>query len=509
MGAEPELRASVIDSLSGVDRVELILDGQPAGLLAQDDLQPDQYLIQPGALDDGPHLAALQAFDLAGNSVASERAFVVDATPPLIQITGVSDDQLSNQPLSPQVTIIEPHLASSEILLDGQPYSSGTAVTSEGAHWLSVSAVDQLGNAASRQISFTLDFTAPPLAFLSPPDGLEIIAAHLPAELQSEPQVLVELRAGANQQTASTAADGRVEFAAVPLQLGPNTLLASATDAAGNRSPEVSVTVIRVRPTQAAIEGFLTLLASTINHGEPLQGGFQIGNGGGFDPGPVTILVRIYSGNALLHELSWPQLLPPSAIASEAFNLPSDDWPLGTLRMELRWRAEDEPGATPVLIDQRSLIVRDGTAPLVAILDPPDGTVVGSAPQILASASDALSAIAEASVRVNGGAWQAMAPAAQPDQYQASPFLPLIGYNLVEVRATDAAQNLGFATPIILCRSSSLGEPGDGLFSGPFEGQDQLFADSFEGSECDPPPLLRRALQWAQPHAVQVGEGAR
>ncbi|MCB1642876.1 MAG: hypothetical protein KDI37_14185, partial [Xanthomonadales bacterium] len=481
VGADPELRVAVTDALSGVDRVELTLDAVELGPQAQDPLVPSQFVSQPGPLTDGPHLARFLALDHAGNPTSSEREFVVDATPPAIQISGVSDEQLSNQPLAPVVVITDPHLASSEILLDGLPFASGSTVAGEGVHTLQVEAADALGNSASRTLSFTLDFTPPALSFLTPPDGLQTLAAHVPAQLQSEAAALVELVTGANSQNASTGTDGLVQFAAVPLQLGPNSLQASAIDAAGNRSAVVAVEVTRVRPTQAIIEGFLTLQSATVNHGSALLGGYQIGNGGNFDPGPITILVRVYDGSSLLEERSWPMQLPPDATTEQAFSIDSSSWSLGELRVELSWRAEDEPDASPVIIDQRQVTIRDGDAPEVSIVEPIDGAIVGSKPLIRATATDVLSEIAVVAVRINAGAWQPMTASVVPDSYEASPFLPIVGYNLVEVRAADTAQNEAFAIPIILCRSSSLGEPGDGLFTGPFEGIDELFADSFEG----------------------------
>ncbi|MCB1634618.1 MAG: hypothetical protein KDI51_08520, partial [Xanthomonadales bacterium] len=456
VGADPELRVAVTDALSGVDRVELTLDAVELGPQAQDPLVPSQFVSQPGPLTDGPHLARFLALDHAGNPTSSEREFVVDATPPAIQISGVSDEQLSNQPLAPVVVITDPHLASSEILLDGLPFASGSTVAGEGVHTLQVEAADALGNSASRTLSFTLDFTPPALSFLTPPDGLQTLAAHVPAQLQSEAAALVELVTGANSQNASTGTDGLVQFAAVPLQLGPNSLQASAIDAAGNRSAVVAVEVTRVRPTQAIIEGFLTLQSATVNHGSALLGGYQIGNGGNFDPGPITILVRVYDGSSLLEERSWPMQLPPDATTEQAFSIDSSSWSLGELRVELSWRAEDEPDASPVIIDQRLVTIRDGDAPEVSIVEPIDGAIVGSKPLIRATATDVLSEIAVVAVRINAGAWQPMTASVVPDSYEASPFLPIVGYNLVEVRAADTAQNEAFAIPIILCRSSSL-----------------------------------------------------
>lgn len=497
VGATPTVRARLTDALTGIDQAELRLDGSLIGLLGPDPVVPDEYLRDLGPLEDGTYDALIEARDGAGNTSSSTSRFVVDATPPQIQILGISDGQLSNQPLTAVIEIIEPHLASSEILLDGQPYLSGTAITSEGEHQISVTATDQLGNSADRSVVFTLDFTPPPISFLSPPDGLQIIAAHVPALLQSEAQVNVGLVSGSNQQQQAADAGGLAEFAAVPLLLGDNQLIGFATDAAGNRSADVTITVQRVRPTQAIIEGHMNMAQSVVDHGDLLQGGYLLGNGGGFDPGPVVITVSAHAGGDLLAQSDEQMQLPPGATASEPFSFDTTGWPLGPIQLRLTWRALDEPGANPLPIDQRNATIRDGDPPQVSVLEPAKGAIVGSTPLVRALATDELSAVNEVSVRVNGGPWVSMPPAAVDDEYAGNPFLPQIGLNLVEVRAIDDWDNEGRATALLVCRSSSLGEPGDGVFAGPFEGQDEIFANGFEGPDCEPPPpLLKRALRW-------------
>jgi subtilase family serine protease/flagellar hook assembly protein FlgD/fibronectin type 3 domain-containing protein len=510
VGATPTVRARLTDALSGIDQAELRLNGGLIGLLGPDPVVPDEYLRDLGPLDDGLYDALIEARDGAGNTSSTTSRFTVDATPPQILITGISDGQLSNQVLSAQIEIVEPHLASSEILLDGLPYVSGTAIDSEGAHELSVSATDQLGNSASRSVLFTLDFTPPLISFLNPPDGLQIIAAHVPALLQSEALASVQLSSGSNQQQQAANAAGLAEFAAVPLLLGDNLLSASATDAAGNRSADVAIMVKRVRPTQAVIEGHMNLAQSVVDHGDLLQGGYLLGNGGGFDPGPVVITVSVHAGADLLAQADQQMLLPPGATASEPFSFDTTGWPLGPIQLRLTWRAVDEPEASPLPIDQRNATLRDGDPPQLTVLEPDEGAIVGSAPLVRAQATDALSAVNEVSVRINGGPWEAMPPTASADEYAGTPFLPLIGLNLIEVRAVDDWDNEARATPLLVCRSSGLGDPGDGVFAGPFEGQDDIFANSFEGPDCEPPPeLLKRLMRWYGASGSILDEEAR
>jgi hypothetical protein len=202
--------------------------------------------------------------------------------------------------------------------------------------------------------------------------------------------------------------------------------------------------------------------------------------------------------------------LPPGAIADAPFSFDTTGWPLGPIQLRLTWRAVDEPDTSPLPIDQRTASIRDGDPPQVTVLEPDDGAIVGSAPLVRALATDALSAVNEVSVRVNGGPWQAMQATATADEYGGNPFLPQIGLNLIEVRAVDDWDNEGRATPLLVCRSSSLGDPGDDVFAEPFEGQDEIFANGFEGPDCEPPPeLLKRLMRWYGASGSILDEEAR
>ncbi len=55
-------------------------------------------------------------------------------------------------------------------ILNGQPFTSGAAVTAEGIHTLSVTAADVAGNSQSLTITFTIDKTPPVIqSQLAPP----------------------------------------------------------------------------------------------------------------------------------------------------------------------------------------------------------------------------------------------------------------------------------------------------------------------------------------------------
>lgn len=120
---------------------------------------------------EGDHLWAVMAVDLAGNSTTETRAFSLDFTAPQVEITGVTEGQISAVPLTPVVTVQDAHPGSVVATLDGVSFSLGTAISAEGAHVLAVTAVDGAGNSRSVDIHFSIDQTAPVLSLDGPSHG--------------------------------------------------------------------------------------------------------------------------------------------------------------------------------------------------------------------------------------------------------------------------------------------------------------------------------------------------
>ena len=80
-----------------------------------------------------------------GNPVS----FTIDKTPPVITVTGVINGALTNATVTPVVTVSDAHPGTQMIIiLNGQPFSSGTAVSAEGSYTLVVrsSMLETLGD---------------------------------------------------------------------------------------------------------------------------------------------------------------------------------------------------------------------------------------------------------------------------------------------------------------------------------------------------------------------------
>ena len=86
---------------------------------------------------------------------------LVDNTPPVITITGVSNNQCTASNVVPVITAADQYLNVVTITMDGQAFFSGTTVSAEGNHVLHVAASDQAGNNTVRDVSFTIDQSNP------------------------------------------------------------------------------------------------------------------------------------------------------------------------------------------------------------------------------------------------------------------------------------------------------------------------------------------------------------
>src|SRR5262249_24371593 len=95
----------------------------------------------------------------------------IHINPPIITVRGVSDMLVTNQTVTPVITITSDSPFSSTVLLDLQPYLSGTPVSADGQHVLFVSATDIYNNHAELTIRFTISMVAPTITIAGVTDG--------------------------------------------------------------------------------------------------------------------------------------------------------------------------------------------------------------------------------------------------------------------------------------------------------------------------------------------------
>lgn len=110
---------------------------------------------------EGNYLLKVSAKDAEGNTSSREIGFVIDKTPPSIQVSGVAKGGAYNRDVAPVITVTDKNLQKSETLLNGVSYVSGTVISPEGRYELKITAIDKAGNQAGETVAFIIDKTRP------------------------------------------------------------------------------------------------------------------------------------------------------------------------------------------------------------------------------------------------------------------------------------------------------------------------------------------------------------
>lgn len=184
---------------------------------------------------DGVNRFVLVATDNAGNVSRTPYSFNVKTTTPSISITEngapIPANAIFNRPIAPSIHSNESS-ATINATLDTAPYTSGTAISTEGTHTLSATASDAFGHTSqAASVTFTIDRTPPTVTIASPSDNFTTGAETIEVRGTATGGDIATVRV--NSVPATVVADGSFS-ATVNLDLGPNVLIAAATDRAGN-----------------------------------------------------------------------------------------------------------------------------------------------------------------------------------------------------------------------------------------------------------------------------------
>src|SRR5699024_10795259 len=143
---------------------------------------------------DGFYEIKLNARDAAGNVAKTKTVqFTIDKTNPVIDITGVDNDEHYNVDKTVDIVIRDVNLKTNQVRvtrngrsydvggfsIDSNQYADSFAnlrhtFKAEGTYEIVVEAVDQSGNRATKQIAFTIDKTPPVITPVMKEDGTEL-----------------------------------------------------------------------------------------------------------------------------------------------------------------------------------------------------------------------------------------------------------------------------------------------------------------------------------------------
>ncbi|WP_386071099.1 Ig-like domain-containing protein [Tahibacter sp. UC22_41] len=244
--------------------VTVIVDGTSRGIATADGAGNWSFTVLT-PLSDGPHTAKARATDAAGNTSTDSAAstFTIDTTaPPAPVLANPANGSTTGNTLPTVNGTAEPS-SSVSVIVDGTPRGTATANASgdwsftlatplaDGPHTARARATDAVGNTGpdSATSTFTVDTIAPAAPVLANPANGSTTGNTLPtvngtAEPSSSVSVIVD---GTPRGTATANGSGDWSFTlATPLTDGPHTAKATASDAAGNTSPDSNGTTFTV-----------------------------------------------------------------------------------------------------------------------------------------------------------------------------------------------------------------------------------------------------------------------
>ncbi|QSQ15625.1 CARDB domain-containing protein [Myxococcus landrumensis] len=160
-----------LDDASGVRAVRVAVDGAepveaaPVSGNALEGVWSKSVTL----VSEGPHTLVFSAVDLAGNdgrvlaSLDNPLTVTVirDTVAPVLTVSGVPGESPVHGPVVPVFSAQDDHLATVVATLDGEPFTSGTPISTDGVYELHVVATDKAGNTKQVQRRFTID-TLPP-----------------------------------------------------------------------------------------------------------------------------------------------------------------------------------------------------------------------------------------------------------------------------------------------------------------------------------------------------------
>lgn len=261
---------SITPALPAGTEVAIFVDGAEVGRVTPDGL--GNWTFTPTAtLAPGSHSVnaiAINTSQGVESTVSNTNTFTLDVTPPSVEVTAPADGSRTNNPLptySGTVSDDGPPPLTVSIDVDGTVLGDATVTGNtwtftptvpllEGDHTVMATATDAAGNTATDSNTFTVDLTAPTVEVTTPADGSQTN--------DSTPDYSGTVEAGS---TVVITVDGVVLGNAtvtgttwtftptVPLLDGPHTVMATATDEAGNTASDSNDFTVDTAPPPAPV----------------------------------------------------------------------------------------------------------------------------------------------------------------------------------------------------------------------------------------------------------------
>ncbi|NTX62301.1 hypothetical protein HUA74_16725 [Myxococcus sp. CA051A] len=145
----------VVAGKYGRDGKSLTINGVPAWLVGSDGFNSQVPLV------DGVNSVTAVMADSCGNVSRMCRAVVLDLNAPVITVSGVSEGDVTQGPVTVGWGAVSPYVVTTVATLNGTPIQNNTTVSAEGEYDLLVTAEDPEGRVAMKRVRFTLLLRAP------------------------------------------------------------------------------------------------------------------------------------------------------------------------------------------------------------------------------------------------------------------------------------------------------------------------------------------------------------
>jgi CSLREA domain-containing protein len=210
-------------------------------------------------------------------------------------------------------------------------------------------------------------------------------------------------------------------------------------------------TTVAIEPPEAGFSGSLTLDSHAPPFGVPLGATVQVTNESALSLTAVPVRLRLIdpAAGAVLERREWVVDLAPGTVFEAAASFDTANLEPVEYLVQL---VVESPLANPpeeVTLAAETFLPVDRTPPDLTLLQPAEAGFLGAVdPFARAAADDERSGIAEVEVRLDAGAWMAMAPADPAAGTFAIDLSALAeGPHAVEARATDGAGNAAMTAP--------------------------------------------------------------
>lgn len=209
---------------------------------------------------EGSHVLLVEAIDALGNKSTKQVRFVIDKTVPTIAFLESGNAVNSTNAkfkVNPRIEIRGTDAQSTVTVtakLDGNPYTSLTPITVDGAHTIVATATDEAGNIATATLNLLLDKVAPVVTFLESSIALDPTKV---ATFKRTASIDVRVTDATSQVQSTVKLDNVTYTPLAPIAAeGTHTLTVHATDETGNVNDVTLVILIdKTAPVVSFYEG--------------------------------------------------------------------------------------------------------------------------------------------------------------------------------------------------------------------------------------------------------------